>query len=62
MPQRKRYHVQIKTVGQCFGSQASVVIDGQVYRSRVCPYGFEQAAINDLLQKLNRQAVQEGSW
>lgn len=49
------YPVFIETVGQNFATRAVVTIDGTRYVGEPVPFGFEAAAIQRLLDKLNEK-------
>ena len=45
----RQYTIRVYTVGQCFGTSASVRVGRAQFHSRVCPYGFTQAAIDSVV-------------
>jgi hypothetical protein len=51
----RNYRVRVRSVGANFGTVASVRIGGKEFQSSVRPYGFNQAAIDEVF-------AQVGEW
>jgi hypothetical protein len=50
----KTSNVVVRTVGQCFATEAHCTVDGRRYDSETRPLGFASAAIEDVVTQVTR--------